>query len=325
MTASELVRFNRALPLGRELEYVAEALQTGAGAGDGAWSRRCEGLLETLTGAARVLLMPSCTHALELAALLLDIQPGEEVIVPAFTFPSTATAFALRGARVVFADSRPDTLNLDETQIERLITPRTRALVAMHYAGVGCAMEALVRMAHRHHLALVEDNAHGLFGFLRTTPLGAFGALATLSFHETKNIACGEGGALVVNDPALVERAEILRHKGTDRARFLRGAVDRYTWVDLGSSGVLAEPLAAFLYGQLEARTRIQVRRMAIWRRYQDGLTGWADAAGARLPVVPADCQPSGAPVLSADAHARRARRPDRPSGRGRHRRRVAL
>jgi dTDP-4-amino-4,6-dideoxygalactose transaminase len=217
-----------------------------------------------------------------MAALLLDVRPGDEVIVPSFTFVSTANAFVLRGARPMFADIRPDTLNLDETQLERLVTRRTRAIVPVHYAGVGCELGAICSIADRHGVAVVEDNAHGL--------LGTFGCLATLSFHETKNLTCGEGGALLINDPRLSERAEILREKGTDRNRFFRGQVDKYTWRDLGSSYLPSDALAALLFAQLEEYQQIQQRRREIWERYAEGLRDWADETGVRLPVVPAQC-----------------------------------
>jgi dTDP-4-amino-4,6-dideoxygalactose transaminase len=249
--------------------------------------------LEQLLGVPRVLLTTSCTHALELAALLLDIQPGDEVICPAFTFVSTINAFVLRGARPVFVDVRPDTLNLDETQLEARITPRTRLILPVHYAGVGCEMDAILEIAERHGLPVVEDNAHGLFGKYRGHPLGAFGALAAQSFHETKNVTCGEGGALVINDPAFMERAEILREKGTDRSRFFRGQVDKYTWVDVGSSYLPSDLLAAFLYAQLEKWPEIQARRKHIWEFYFENLGAWAARSGARLPVVPPHCEQS--------------------------------
>ncbi|MCI0562151.1 MAG: dTDP-4-amino-4,6-dideoxygalactose transaminase, partial [Nitrososphaera sp.] len=235
----------------------------------------------------------SCTHALEMAALLLDIRPGDEVIIPSFTFVSAANAFVLRGARPVFADIRPDTLNIDESQLEGLITPRTKAIVVMHYGGVGCEMDAIMEIAGRHGVAVVEDNAHGLFGKYRGRYLGTFGCLATLSFHETKNFSCGEGGALLINDAALVERAEIIREKGTDRSRFFRGQVDKYTWVDVGSSYLSSDLLAAFLYAQLEAREEIQARRRRIWHGYYEQLQEWAAANEVGLPWVPAHCEQS--------------------------------
>jgi dTDP-4-amino-4,6-dideoxygalactose transaminase len=247
-------------------------------------------LLETEVGVRRALVTTSCTHALEMAALLLDLGPGDEVIVPAFTFVSTASAFVLRGARLVFADVRPDTLNLDEARVAELVTPRTRAIVPVHYAGVGCEMDALGEIAARCGAAVIEDNAHGLFGAYRGRLLGTFGALATQSFHETKNISCGEGGALLINHERFVERAEILREKGTDRSKFFRGQVDKYTWVDIGSSYVLSDLLGALLLAQLEARREIQDRRARIWHRYATELAGWAARRDIRLPTVPAHC-----------------------------------
>jgi dTDP-4-amino-4,6-dideoxygalactose transaminase len=284
------IPFNRAQLPPAALEYLQQALAGGQLSGDGPFTRRCHALLEQLIGAPKVLLTTSCTHALELAALLLEIQPGDEVIVPAYTFVSTVNAFVLRGARPVFCDIRPDTLNLDERLLPGLLSPRTRAIVPVHYAGVGCAMDAIGASADAHGIAVVEDNAHGLFGSYRGRPLGSFGALATLSFHETKNITCGEGGALIVNDPALIARAEILREKGTDRSRFFRGEIDRYRWVDLGSSWLPSDLLAALLLGQLEQHAAIQAGRAAIWQRYAAELADWAAANGVRLPTVPADC-----------------------------------
>ena len=221
---------------GRETEYVAQVMAGGRVAGDGPFTRRCHDYLESELGLAKCLLTTSCTSALEMCALLLDIQPEDEVIMPAYTFVATASAFVQRGARPVFADIRPDTLNLDESELERLITPRTKAIVLVHYAGVGCEMDRIVEMATSRRIPIVEDNAHGLFGRYKGRYLGTFGALATLSFHETKNFTCGEGGALLINDPSYIERAEIIRENGTDRSRFFRGQVDKYTWVDVGSS-----------------------------------------------------------------------------------------
>ena len=285
------IPFNRVDPVGDELERVSRALAGGHISGDGPFSKRCETLLEELLDVERALLTTSCTHALELAALLLDIEPGDEVIVPSFTFASTAAAFAIRGAQIVFCDIRPDTLNLDEAQLESLVGERTRAVVAVHYAGVACELDVITTLTDQRGLALVEDNAHGLFARYRGRQLGTFGVLATQSFHETKNVTCGEGGALLVNDGTLVDRAEILREKGTDRKRFFRGEVDKYTWVDLGSSYVLSDLLAAFLSGQLEARADIQAARRRIWLAYEQALASWADTVGAQLPQVPEQCE----------------------------------
>jgi dTDP-4-amino-4,6-dideoxygalactose transaminase len=288
--ATPMIRFNQAFVAGRELEYLTQAIANGHISGDGPFTRRAQALLERATGAGKALLTTSCTHALEMAALLLDIAPGDEVIVPSFTFVSSINAFVLRGARPVFVDIRRDTLNIDERLVERAITPRTRAIVLVHYAGVGCEMDGLQEIAARHGLAIVEDNAHGLFGAYRGRPLGSFGALATLSFHETKNVTCGEGGALLVNDERLVARAEILREKGTDRSRFFRGQVDKYTWCDVGSSWVPSDMLAGFLTAQLEASDRIQARRRVVWEFYAEHLREWAAASGVTLPSVPQHC-----------------------------------
>lgn len=284
------IPFNKPTLRGRELDYIAEAISLGHLSGDGRFTRDCERLLEEESGAGRALLTTSCTDALEMAALLLDIREGDEVIMPAFTFVSTANAFALRGARPVFADIRPDTLNIDESRIEELVTPRTKAIVVVHYAGVGCEMEPILGLAREHGLFLIEDNAHGLFGRYRGRPLGSFGELATLSFHETKNISCGEGGSLLINKALLAERAEILREKGTDRSRFFRGQIDKYGWVDLGSSFLPSDLLAAFLLAQLEDRFAIQARRRDLWSRYHTGLSAWAAGRGVALPFVPAHC-----------------------------------
>ena len=287
------IPFNRPSLAGNEMAYLAEAIAGGHLSGDGPFTRRCHALLEESLGVEKALLTTSCTHALEMAAILLDIQPGDEVIAPSFTFVSTINAFVLRGARPVFCDIRPDTLNLDETKLEALVTLRTKAVVVVHYAGVGCEMDAIGEIARRHNLRVVEDNAHGLYGKYRGQYLGTFGALATLSFHETKNFSCGEGGGLLLNDPALIERAEIIREKGTDRSRFFRGQVDKYTWVDIGSSYLPSDGLAAFLLAQLEAREQIQSRRREIWRRYYEALLPWANDHGIGLPIVPAHCEQS--------------------------------
>ena len=284
------VAFNRITTVGTELDYIREAFARTQTCGDGFFTNKCHRLLETELHVARALLTSSCTHALEMAALLLDIGPGDEVIVPSFTFVSTANAFVLRGAKPVFADIRPDTLNLDEELVESLITPFTKAIVPVHYAGVACEMDKLLAVAKRNGVALVEDNAHGLFGSYGGKFLGTFGCLATQSFHETKNFSCGEGGALLINAPQYLERAEILREKGTNRGRFFRGEVDKYTWVDIGSSYLLSDILAAVLYAQLEARDLIQTKRRKIWGRYLDGLKNWATDRGVGLPHVPEHC-----------------------------------
>lgn len=285
------IPFNKPSIAGSELEYIADAVKSGKISGDASYTRRCHQLLETAVGVPKVLLTTSCTHALEMAALLLDLAAGDEVIVPSFTFVSTVNAFVLRGAIPVFADIRPDTLNIDERLLENLITPNTKAIVVVHYAGVGCEMDAIMDIAARHNLAVVEDNAHGLFGSYKGKQLGTFGVLATQSFHETKNFTCGEGGALLINDPSLVERAEIIREKGTNRSRFFRGMVDKYTWVDIGSSYLPSDVLAAYLYAQLEQREVIQRNRGRVWNTYWRHLGQWADSHEVRLPVVPEYCQ----------------------------------
>ena len=285
------IPFNRPGLVGRELEYVAEAVRVRRMSGDGAFTKRCHDLLEQHHPGSSALLTTSCTHALEMAALLLDIGPGDEVIVPSFTFVSTVNAFVLRGARPVFADVRPDTMNLDEGKLAALITPQTKAIVPVHYAGVGCEMDAIMEIADEHAIAVVEDNAQGLFGAYRGRALGTFGAISAVSFHETKNFHCGEGGALFLNDRAHVARAEIIREKGTNRSQFFRGQVDKYSWVDVGSSYLPSDLLAAFLYGQLECVDLIRRQRRAVWERYAEGLSGWAARQGARLPTVPAHCE----------------------------------
>ena len=285
------IPFNRPCLAGNEYKYIAEAIANGHASGDGPFTRSCHELLERELQAPKVLLTTSCTHALEMAAILLDCGPGDEVILPSFTFVSTANAFALRGTKLVFSDIRPDTLNLDEGTLESSITSRTKAIVVVHYAGVACEMDTICAIASQHQVAIVEDNAHGLFARYKGRYTGTFGGLATQSFHETKNVTCGEGGALVVNDPALVDRALIVREKGTNRSQFFRGQVDKYTWVDIGSSYLPSDLLAAFLLAQLEARHEIQKKRRRIWEYYHQGLEGWARERAVRLPVVPAECE----------------------------------
>ncbi len=285
------ITFNKPHLTGREHGYMAEAVSNGHISGDGEFTRRCHQLLEESLGVSRALLTTSCTHALEMAAILLNISPGDEVIVPAFTFVSTVNAFVLRGAKPVFCDIRPDTMNLDEKLLPELISGKTRAIIPVHYGGVGCEMDAIMDIAANRGIAVVEDNAHGLFGRYRGQLLGTFGTMATQSFHETKNIHCGEGGALLVNDPALIDRAEIIREKGTNRNRFFRGQVDKYTWVDIGSSYLPSDLLAAFLFAQLECRETIQEKRKAICNRYNTGLADWGKMHGISLPVVPEHCE----------------------------------
>ncbi|MBM3125055.1 MAG: dTDP-4-amino-4,6-dideoxygalactose transaminase [Chloroflexi bacterium] len=284
------VDFNRPVFFGKEFENIRQALENNHISGDGPFTRRCHSWLEAELAVPRALLTTSCTHALEMAALLLEIEPGDEVILPDFTFVSTVNAFVLRGARPVFVDVRPDTLNLDESKLEAAVTSRTRAIVPVHYAGVGCEMDAILSFANQHDLRVVEDNAHGLFGKYRGKYLGTFGSLATQSFHETKNISCGEGGALLINDPQWIERAEILREKGTNRARFFRGQVDKYTWVDVGSSYLPSDILAAILSAQFEQRETIQAHRKWIWATYSQGLQDWAELNSVQLPTIPGHC-----------------------------------
>jgi len=287
------IPFNRPFLAGKEAEYMQQALASWKLSGDGTFTHKCHARLESELGIHKALLTTSCTHALDMAALLLDIEPGDEVVIPSFTFVSTVNAFVLRGARPVFIDVRPDTLNLDETKLEAVITSRTRAIVVVHYAGVACEMDTIMRVAQRHGIPVVEDNAHGLFAKYKGRYLGTFGCLATQSFHETKNFTCGEGGALLINDPQYGERAEIIREKGTDRSRFFRGQVDKYTWMDVGSSYLPSDLLAAFLYAQLEARDRIQTRRRRIWEYYHEHLGEWAENFNVQLPVVPKHCEQS--------------------------------
>jgi dTDP-4-amino-4,6-dideoxygalactose transaminase len=290
MTTIADVPFNRAYLAGAEPDYVTQAIASGVTGGDGPFTKKATALVASLTDATSALLTTSCTHALELSAILLDLRAGDEIIMPSFTFTSTANAFALRGAVPVFVDIRPDTLNLDERLIEAAVTSRTRAIVVVHYAGVACEMTAVMAIAERYGLAVVEDNAHGLGGSYNGRPLGSFGVLATQSFHVTKNVQCGEGGALVIGDDRLTERAEIIREKGTDRARFFRGQVDKYCWRDLGSSYLPSELLAAYLLGQLESFAEIQRKRGLVWSAYDQQLATWACDNGVARPVVPAGC-----------------------------------
>jgi dTDP-4-amino-4,6-dideoxygalactose transaminase len=281
------VPFNQPYVTGAELGYIQEAVENACLSGNGPFSRRCAALLEQDLGAEAVLLTHSCTGALEMAALLADVGPGDEVIMPSFTFSSTATAFVLRGATPVFVDIRQDTLNLDERLVEEAVTERTRAVVAVHYAGVGCDIGALGAIAERHGLTLIEDAAQGFGSTAGDRPLGSLGALGALSFHETKNVISGEGGALIVNDPDLVRRAEILHEKGTNRRAFFRGQVDKYSWVDIGSSFALSELGAAFLWAQLEQSGWITDQRMRVWQRYHAGFEQLEHAELLRRPVVP--------------------------------------
>ena len=288
------IPFNRADVNSRDIELLNQAILAGHVSGNGPFTKQAEETITSTLGCSKTLLTTSCTHALEMASLLLRLQPGDEVIVPAFTFVSTASAFMLYGAKPVFVDVRRDTLNIDPDQVESAITSKTKAICIVHYGGVACDMERLVSISEKYGLVLIEDNAHGLFAKYKGKYLGTFGAMATQSFHETKNLTCGEGGALVVNDPKLGERAEILREKGTDRTKFLRGQVDKYTWVDVGSSWVMSDLLAAILCGQLERADEIYASRMHIWNRYHEELFDWADSKRVVLPTVPQGCEHTG-------------------------------
>ena len=281
------IPFNKPFIVGKELAYIGQAVASGKISGDGLFTRKCHDFFAQRYGFASPLLTTSCTDALEMSALLLDIAPGDEVIVPSFTFVSTANAFALRGAKIVFADSYAQQPNLDPAAIEALVTPRTRAIVVVHYAGVACDMDPILDVARRHGIAVVEDAAQAVDATYRGRPLGSLGRLSTFSFHETKNVICGEGGMLVVNDPMLAARAEIIREKGTNRAAFFRGELDKYGWVDIGSSFLPSDILAAYLFAQLEELDRIQARRKAIWDRYHAQLAPPALQAGVQVPVVP--------------------------------------
>jgi len=285
------IPFNRPTSVSEAAGDVMKVLASEHLAGNGVFTRSCEALLETATGAGRALLTNSCSAALDIAAALLDARPGDEVIVPSFTFVSTANAFASKGIRPVFADCRPDTLNVDERTIQPLLGPRTKAIVVMHYGGIACDMDPICDLARAHGVTVIEDNAHGLFARYRDRPLGSLGAVATQSFHETKNVTCGEGGALLVNDRSLLDRAEVIREKGTNRSRFFRGEIDKYTWVDQGSNYLASELQAAVLLAQLRQHDVIQRKRAAIWSAYHSSLAEWARATDVRLPIVPSYCQ----------------------------------
>jgi dTDP-4-amino-4,6-dideoxygalactose transaminase len=288
------VRFNKPFMTGKELGYIAEAHANGHLAGDGVFTKKCHAWLEERTGTLKALLTHSCTAALEMAAILANIQPGDEVIMPSYTFVSTANAFALRGGVPVFVDIRRDTLNIDETNIEAAITPRTKAIVPVHYAGVACEMDAIMSIAQKHNLLVIEDAAQGIMSTYKGKPLGSIGHLAAYSFHETKNIISGEGGALLINDRRFFERAEIIREKGTNRGQFFRGQVDKYTWVDIGSSYLPGEVIAAFLWAQMEEADEITKRRLAIWSAYHSALAPLATANRLRCPSVPNECTQNG-------------------------------
>lgn len=285
------IPFNKPCFEGKELDYIAQAIDNGLVSGDGLFTKKCHQFFEKVLGVKKAFLTTSCTHALEMAAILCDIKEGDEIIVPSFTFVSTVNAFIIKGARPRFIDIKQDTLNLDESRLEGLVNSRTKIILPVHYAGVGCEMDSILEIANKHDIAVVEDNAHGLFGKYKGKNLGSFGCMSTLSFHETKNIICGEGGALLINDPQYIERAEIIREKGTNRSRMFRGEVDKYTWVDIGSSYLPSDILAAFLYAQLKAKDRIQEHRRKVWNYYDVNLKDWAAKHDIRLPIIPDHCQ----------------------------------
>jgi dTDP-4-amino-4,6-dideoxygalactose transaminase len=288
------IPFNRPFVTGKELEYIGQAIARGHLSGDGSFTTRCRAWLEETVGCQRALLTHSCTGALEMAALLAGVGPGDEIVMPSFTFPSTANAFVLRGAVPVFVDIRPDTLNIDERQVGAALTARTRAIVVVHYAGVACEMTALRSVAERAGLLLIEDAAHGLLASYRGQALGSLGHLAAVSFHESKNVTAGEGGALLVNDARFVGRAEIIREKGTNRSQFFRGEVDKYTWLDVGSSYLPSEVTAAFLWAQLEDAARITESRLRVWTRYYEAFGDLERLGRVRRPVVPPECRHNG-------------------------------
>lgn len=284
------IPFNKPYMTGKELWNIAQAHAKGHLAGDGEYTRQCNAWLEERTGAHKALLTHSCTGALEMAAILANLGPGDEVIMPSYTFVSTANAFVLRGATPVFVDIRPDTLNLDERLIEAAISDRTRAIVPVHYAGVGCEMDGILAIARTHGLLVIEDAAQGIMATYKDRPLGSIGHFGALSFHETKNISSGEGGALLINDEKFAERAEIIREKGTNRSKFFRGAVDKYTWVDVGSSYLPSELMAAFLLAQMEEADNITSRRMCVWQFYHEQLAELETAGYLKRPVAPPEC-----------------------------------
>lgn len=289
-----MIRFNVPPYIGKEMENMKLAVENMHICGDGVFTGKCNAFLEKQTGAAKCLLTTSCTHALEMAALLCDIREGDEVIMPSYTFVSTANAFVLRGAKIVFVDIRPDTMNMDETLIEAAITDKTKAIAPVHYAGVACEMDTIMELANRYHLMVVEDAAQGIMSTYQGKPLGTFGEFGCFSFHETKNYSMGEGGALLIRDEAYIEKAEILREKGTDRSKYFRGQVDKYRWMNFGSSYLPSEINAAFLYTQLEAADEINQVRLARWNQYYELLTPLAEAGKIELPFLPENCQHNG-------------------------------
>jgi dTDP-4-amino-4,6-dideoxygalactose transaminase len=282
-----MIPFNKPYLSGNELKYIKEAVESGKISGDGIFTKRCSSFLEKRYGFKKVLLTTSCTDALEMAAILLNIKEGDEIIIPSYTFVSTANPFILRGAKVVFADSEKNTPNIDTESIEALITKRTKAIVPVHYAGIACDMDKIVQLAKKHNLYIIEDAAQAINSYYTEKPLGCFGHLSTFSFHETKNIISGEGGALIINDEQFIERAEIIREKGTNRSKFFRGEIDKYGWVDIGSSFLPSDMIAAFLYAQLENIDRIQKKRNELWNTYFDDLKGLQEQHKLNLPYLP--------------------------------------
>lgn len=281
------VPFNKPCFIGKELDYINQAVKSGKISGDGTFTKKCHDFFETIYGFKKVLLTTSCTDALEMAAILLDIKEGDEVIVPSFTFVSTANAFVLRGAKIVFIDSCSNHPNMDVSKLEALISPKTKAIVAVHYAGMACNMDVIMELANKHKLYVVEDAAQSIHSFYKGKPLGSIGHLATFSFHETKNVSSGEGGMLVINDERFVKRAEIIREKGTNRSQFFRGEIDKYNWVDIGSSFLPSDIIAACLYAQLENIDKIQKKRMKIWLKYQEAFHSLTESKKIRLPEIP--------------------------------------
>ena len=285
-----MINFNVPPFTGKEIDYIKEAINNQKICGDGQFTKKCNEWIENRTGTAKCLLTTSCTHATEMAALLADINPGDEVIMPSYTFVSTADAFVLRGATVVFVDIRPDTMNIDETKIEAAITDKTKAIVPVHYAGVACEMDTIMDIAKKHNLIVIEDAAQGVMSSYKGKALGTIGDYGCFSFHETKNYSMGEGGALLIQDPEKIEEAEIIREKGTNRSKFFRGQIDKYTWVNYGSSYLPSDMNAAYLYAQLEMADEINDARLHVWNRYYEGLKELADAGKIELPVVPEGC-----------------------------------
>ena len=287
------IPFNKPEFVGNELQYIKDVIDRGHISGDGFYTRLCNSLFEKELGIKKSLLTTSCTHALEMTALLLNIRPGDEIILPSYTFVSTANAFILRGAIPIFIDIKYSTLNMDENLLEGLITEKTKAIVVVHYAGVSCEMDKIINIANKYNICLIEDNAHGLYGKYKDRFLGTFGTFSTQSFHETKNFTCGEGGALFINDASFLERAEYIREKGTNRSKYFRNQIDKYSWIDIGSSYLLSEILSGVLFAQLEKRKVIQNKRKTLWEYYYENLKSWAINNGIRLPIIPPECDQS--------------------------------